>query len=226
MRISILLPTRKRATRLKTFIDNVKNTAHNYNDIEIIFFIDEDDTATVDIVKTLSCKYYLNKLDSGIIFSDMWNHLLPLSEGDIFLTAGDDICFKTQNWDLLVLEEFNKSKDKILLVGTDDGIQHGNFAVHPFVHRNWVNTLGYILPPYFKYWYADNWLTDVAKGVGRFKYMPNILIQHVHKLTGNDETYLKNERHISEATQVWHKTANLRNEDIKKLLNFIENFNE
>lgn len=222
--ISLLIPTRKRHERLAILLNNIKTSCEFPDKVETIFYVDEDDTETIGELQTLGANYHINRADSIVLFSDMWNKILYKSSGDILFTGGDDIEFKTFGWDTQIRNIFDNHSDKILLIGTEDGIQHGNLAVHPFVHKNWVNTLGYILPPYFKYWYADNWLTDVARTINRYMYLPNIVIQHVHGITGHDETYRKNEHYIPEATQVWNQTAQLRLDDAKKLLFFIENF--
>lgn len=223
MKISILMPTRKRPQRLKLILDNIAASCDDISNIELLFLADEDDTETISELYALKQKFIIN-CDKNIIFSNMWNILYPEATGELIMIAGDDIEFKTTGWDTTIRAVFAEHKDKFILVGTDDGIQHQNIAVHPFIHRRWVNTLGYVLPPYFKYWYADNWLTDVAKAVGRFIYLPNIMIQHVHGITGRDETYIKNEGFINEARQVWNSTANLRDQDIQKILSAIQEY--
>ncbi len=226
MNISVLLPTRGRANRLPIFIDNIKDTASDPDNIEILFLIDDDDRNSKVMLENLGANYYIKDSSKNILFSDMWNQLIPHAKADIFLVAGDDVSFITKGWDKYALEEFLKVEDKILLVSGDDCIQHENLAVHPFIHRNWIDAVGYILPPYFKYWYADNWVTDVARGINRFKYMPHVVMQHVHHITGHDETYQKNELHIQEAGKVWNSTAHLRQLDIEKLNRFIKDYHE
>ena len=45
-----------------------------------------------------------------------------------------------------------------------------NFLTHGFLHRNWVETVGYFVPPYFSSDFNDTWLNEVADMIGRKIY--------------------------------------------------------
>ena len=62
--------------------------------------------------------------------------------------CGDDLTFDTPGWDGVVREAFEQTPDKILFAYGNDLGPHGEtFGTHGFVHRRWVETLGYFVPP-------------------------------------------------------------------------------
>lgn len=67
------------------------------------------------------------------------------------------------------------------------------FPTHPFLPRRWVEIAGFLTPPYFSpTWEADNWIQMVAGLVGRVRYLPDVLIEHMHPMSGKakiDATY-------------------------------------
>ena len=81
-------------------------------------------------------------------------------------------------------QEFQRVPDKIVLVHGRDGIQDAGLATMGFVHRRWVETLGYLCPPYFSCDYNDLWLTEVADALHRRVFLPDVLVEHMHPVVG------------------------------------------
>jgi hypothetical protein len=52
MTISILLPTRKRVSQLKKSMDSLLSNAKNPDKIQPLFGVDDDDTETLEFLKT------------------------------------------------------------------------------------------------------------------------------------------------------------------------------
>jgi len=115
-----------------------------------------------------------------IIHSSRWDRCLMLATGELLAHANDDIVFRTLGWDEIVEQFFATSEDKLWVVGGDDGYLHSEeLAPHPIVHRRWLDTLGYIIPPYFDGEYGDLWVSDLANRLGRKKFLP-FLCEHLH----------------------------------------------
>ena len=127
------------------------------------------------------------------------NECYKLAEGDILFLGSDDLIVRTQNWDKIVLNAYDQIEDKIALVYGHDGHSPTCFATHPFLHRAWVDVIGYVTPPYFVSGMADKWLNNVAKKINRHVFV-NILTQHVNP----------------EVKRVYSYKSNLKDIDIKK----------
>lgn len=189
--ISILLPSRGRPDNVYRLVDSILNTCNNPKDIEIIVRLDNDDD-TKNVLLDNPPKNTTIIVGDRIILTDYWNKCADIAKGDIMMICGDDIIFRTLNWDTVVNDSFDSIDDKIAYVFGDDGSVHnGKFGTHGFMHRRWYETLGYITPPYFSGDYSDTWCNDISKAVGRHIHI-DILTEHMHPDFGKssiDSTY-------------------------------------
>ena len=230
--ISIILPTRKRSKELSRLVDSVNSTCISPNKIELCIYIDNDDTesrVTIEnLVKTyskISIRYTtsVEKLN----LSQMWNYAYEkLATGNIIMHCGDDIVFRTEHWDQVIRQEFNKYPDNIVLVFCKDGIQNENLATHSFIHRKWIELSGFWLPPYFVSDYNDTWLDYVARAINRRVYLDNIYTEHMHHVIGkaliDENTQNRLERHHREHPEVlYNEKEPERINHANKLLTYI-----
>lgn len=215
--ISILVPTRGRPVEFKRMVDSARETATYANRLEIVAYHDDDDT---------SGYYGLHKIQwikgPQILLSETWNQCYLASRGEIVMHCGDDIIFRTPGWDQVVRETFAASEDKILLVHGDDVTPNTDeLATHGFLHRRWVETVGYFVPPLFSSDWNDVWLTEVADMIGRRVKIP-IVTDHMHYVFGKapyDDTYRQREERgvRDDVVKIFKKTEKDRRRDAAKL---------
>lgn len=227
--ISVLLPTRKRPQNLERMVDSIFKTAKNFP--EIVIYVDDDDTESAAKVEALGQTLIVGP---RITMSDYWNKCYDRSTGDIVMQCGDDVLFRTKDWDVLVEQAFAEVPDKILLVhGNDLDPWFPDFGTHSFVHRRWVDTVGYFIPPWFVSDYGDTWIGQVAKLIERMKYVP-IITEHMHPRANKaqlDETYQQRlNRQFRDGRnfpgEVYTDTFEKRLEDAEKLKAVIDRFTE
>lgn len=218
--ISLLCPTRKRPEQLRRMWNSARTTADG--PLELIVYIDDDD----DSYKVLDP---VVKVVSGprIVLSKMWNKCYDQSIGDILMHCGDDIVFRTAHWDTIVRGAIEQYPDRIAFVYGNDGsgVHDGHFGTHGFVHRNWVATVGYFVPPYFVSDWNDSWLNDVARSIDRHIWVP-IVTSHEHYVFGKaayDSTYREREERGREARvdEIYNSKGAEREADAAKLKDFI-----
>ena len=195
---SISCPTRGRPQNVRRFIESIKSTSDNFSDIEILFYVDDDDDSFPDDVLSFNVRKIKGK---RVWLTLAHNILYSNSIGEIIFYGGDDAVFKTTGWDSLVKKSFDLSEDKILLVyGNDNGWYGSKIAIHGFVHKKWVEALGYFAYP-GRGSSMDRWVTEVAKKLNRATYLESIVIEHVHYRQGAasaefDKTYQEAENEI------------------------------
>jgi len=214
-KISIVFPTRNRPNNLRRFWDSIINTA--IDKPEVVVYIDNDDLSSAVVAKELGFNYMQG---SRHTLSQCYNDVASLATSDILMFGADDIVFREKSWDEKVVAEFDKVKDKILFVYGHDGHRPDKLGTHGFLHRKWIDTVGYLLPPYFSTWYVDNWITDVSLALNRQVYFPFILAEHMHHCCGkaeHDITYIEAEAKQNADTKKWNETTALRQADIEKL---------
>jgi glycosyltransferase involved in cell wall biosynthesis len=218
---SIILPTRKRVKSVERLMNSIIDTVSDKNTFEMCVYVDDDDDDTLNYVKKEGRIKY--KVGPRITLSKMWNECYEeLSTGEIIMHCGDDIIFRSKDWDVLVKDAIDKYDDKILLVYGMDGIQNENMATHSFVHRKWIEASGFWLPPYFSSDYNDLWLDNVARDIHRIKYIPEIYTEHMHFTVGKSEidsnTTDRLHRHNKDnVAGIWTSTQNERNQHAEKL---------
>jgi hypothetical protein len=223
--ISILCPTRKRWESLVRMIGSAANTAippsSRISNIEFVLYIDNDD----DTYDGLNWPNVTLVRGPRIVLSNMWNRCAAAAHGEILMQGNDDVIFRSPGWDNLVARAFEDCPDRILLVHGSDGTRAGSgtgqFGAHPFVHRRWIETLGYFTPPYFSSDYGDTWVNEIANAVGRRLYLP-FIIEHMHAWVGKAATDQNTEdrlrRHDADQVQrLYYDMQCLRDIDVRKL---------
>lgn len=182
-RLSLLLPTRQRRSNLLRLAESIVDTATDPDSIELVVYVDNDDPSYNDLLLPMDWTRMEGPRvhDDGLVnLSAKWNQCFASSYGDIIMHCGDDIVMRTQGWDDTVYEAFDATPDKILFAFGRDGIQDANnFGTHGFIHRRWVEIVGYLFPPLFVSDYNDAFLNDVAKLIGRHQEIP-IYTEHMH----------------------------------------------
>jgi hypothetical protein len=233
MNFSILIPTRLRDSRLPVLIENIYDTAKDKENIEILFCLEATDIASLTTLSKMTSfpnlKWFIHDSKSEhLIFPDLYNLLYKETSSDIILVAADDVKFHTPDWDSMVLDCFNIYDDKILLVNPRDGIQNGSQAPHFFIHRNWIDILGYVEPTHFFSEFQDTWVSTIAMKIGRYTYLPDFYLEHQHYTVGKRPLDLTNrEKDIGKNRDriAWgEKQGELLN-DVEKLKKFIKYFN-
>jgi hypothetical protein len=221
--ISILCPTRNRVDSMRRLVHSARTTASNPVELEFIFYVDEDDDASAAVADELNTTAVRGP---RIVLSKMWNKCWDEATRDVAMHCGDDIVFRSPNWDLHVLHAFERFPDRIALVHGRDGYQDATLATHGFLHRRWIETLGYFVPPYFSSDYNDLWLTEIADAVGRRVYIPEIYTEHMHPVIGKgvwDQTHQERlERHQRDNVgQLYNDLRAQRLDDVAKLTSVI-----
>tara|TARA_A200000159_G_C7244977_1_gene306188 strand:+ start:16 stop:729 length:714 start_codon:yes stop_codon:yes gene_type:complete len=183
--ISFCCPSRGRPELAKRLIDTATET--QTGDTEFLFYLNDDDEKLEQYKDLLDEKHYTIGPNQSTCYS--WNLMADKATNDIVMLMGDDVQVQTKDWDLLIANEVDKYEDKILMVVPSDGRAKGNKksgsetklwpdeplpAAHFAVHKNWVNTLGYLAPPFFWHWHVDTYTQKVARKLNRCLYLPTV----------------------------------------------------
>lgn len=222
--ISVLVPTRGRPAMFSRMYDSLMATVTYPRQVEVVVWIDDDDPflweyASRPVGEAENITYLQGERQ---LLSQCWNDCAGVARGEILMHGGDDITFDTPGWDVMVRQAFDESDDKILLVQGDDLSPNREvLATHGFLHRRWVETVGYFLPPLFSCDWNDVWLTEVADAIGRRKILPFVTAHHHYsfEMRDRDETDReREERGVSDdVVALFKRTRPHRVADAKKL---------
>jgi len=233
--ISLLVPTRNRPTNVQRLYQSLVDTTTNIADIELCFYIDEDDSVSLPVITRIAEKINTQCVQgppAPSVRVPTWitqNSLQKQAKGPIFMFAADDIVFRTPGWDVKVKEQFDRFEDKIVLVYGPDGFQTGVVPVctHGFVHQHWIDITGCLLPSYFDNSHGDTWLTDVAERVGRRIYLTDVYFEHLHPAAGKamwDSTYTTKQESPGGEANIYQRSSNERQGVADRLKQYIALF--
>jgi hypothetical protein len=224
--ISIICPSRGRPMFSKRMVGSIKSTSSGSIPIEYKFYLNDDDPELENYKKNLDPTYYDIGPNRSTCFS--WNKLAKQSQGDILMLAGDDVQFTTPDWDLEVQKIFDMYEDKIAMVIPNDGRglkkNHGDKyrdinkpvwigdepcpAPHFFVHRRWIEILGYLAPPMFWHFYVDTYTQKVSRKLNRCVLLPHVEVK-AKKLFDSTAKQVRGNLRIAERDDwVWTMVRN------------------
>ena len=186
--ISFCCPSRGRPDLAKRLVDTATETQKGQT--EFLFYLNDDDEKLEEYKDLLDEKHYTIGPNQSTCYS--WNLMANKASHDIVMLMGDDVQIQTQDWDQLIVDQFNKYEDRILMVVPSDGRRKGTQnlgkevklwedkplpAAHFAVHKNWINTLGYLAPPYFWHFFVDSYTQKVARKLNRCLYLPTVVFK-------------------------------------------------
>lgn len=219
--ISVLIPTRGRPGRLRDAIESALATASRPQSVEILVRVDFSDPALLDYWdgSDNSCRTFV--VEDCVSYGKGIEFLREHAAGDILFAAGDDIIFRTEGWDEKVREAFAKT-DGLMVAYANNG-KGREKCEHFFTTSRWVNTLGYMVRTEFRHFCVDQWVEELANGVGRLQFLRDVVIEHMHKKYGkaaDDATYrlVRGDSGVNEADNaLFKKLAPVRADDLAKL---------
>jgi hypothetical protein len=234
MKIAILVPSRERMNRRLTLLTSVITSVSDINNVNIYFGVDKDDP-TRDLIykvsKAIPCVKIVDIENDGkfIGLGKMWNICVENSTEEIISMIGDDMVFKTPNWDLEVIKEFTEDcpEDKIKAIHCNDDCHGAKLAVNLFCHRKYAEVMGQFMREEFKINWVDQWLHQVFSAFGRLKYRGDIMIEHRHWVLGKDTKDRTADRMaVADVNKIsdklWHDLVDERIKDVEKLSEYLQ----
>jgi hypothetical protein len=236
--ISFCCPSRGRPELAKRLIDTA--TKNQYYDTEFLFYLNDDDPELDRYRDLIDEKHYTVGPNQSTCYS--WNLMCEKSKNDVIMLMGDDVQVNTKDWDKLILAQFDKFPDKILMVVPSDGRPRGTKnlggvarlwgdeplpSAHFALHKNWTDTLGYLAPVFFWHWHVDSYTQKVARRLNRCLYLPSVEFKAKKIIDDNAGRQIREMLNIRERDHyVWKKIkARYLDADVGALKAFIESFN-
>lgn len=189
--IVLLVPSRGRPGRAAEMAESAIETAAGLDDLRIQLLVDDDDPeleayqalaselVTVDVGPRVGYTGSLNRAAAAL-----WD-----APGILILGAfGDDVLFRTPNWD-----------DHVRAALATPGMAYGDDLIHGrnhpsavFMRAELARALGWLALPATKHQWADDGWKRLGQAASCLRYMEDVVIEHMHPAVGKaewDDTY-------------------------------------
>lgn len=172
--IAVLVPSKNRPAQCKRMLESIAATC--VSPVKVLLGLSAEDAPL-----------YSECVNTDVIFPDgmptvhKWNMLarkaLEFTECKLFMLGSDDTIFATPLWDQALMEHYNALENKIHVYALQDSRDEDG-TPHPIVTREWIEAMGYFMPPIFLHWFVDSWTVRMAKVNGCFTHMKDYLLVH------------------------------------------------
>lgn len=171
--ISILVLTRGRPQPFTQMLATLSARAARKDLVDMWVYVDDDDPAVPELIAAdLSSKagfpvHFLVRprpVTHGAAFNELW--ATAHTNAGIYFGCPDDYLMLTEHWDERMRETFDLYPDRLALGQVIDvGLPQALLIMAETAQ--WVNAVGYFIPPYFPFWFGDNWLEEIGDMVQR-----------------------------------------------------------
>jgi len=198
--LTIIVPTRSRPEAVPRVMQAWHDTNAYAEGAELLFVIDIDDPQ-----REKYADVFARAAPGGWRMGSIptWKPLVPKLNtfavgrarySDTFALgfAGDDHLPRTRGWVRTYLDALYELGTGI--VYGDDGYQHENLPTQWAMTSDIVRELGAMVPAPVEHLYCDNAVRDLGVEAGCLRYLPEVLIEHMHPVAGKASTDEQYER--------------------------------
>lgn len=200
--IVLLTPTRGRPDQFRRMVDSVNSTSKNA--VVISSCNGLDDYADFKLPIDVPTVYMWNKLTEAAI---------KTSELKLFMLCSDDVIFSTHGWDKALIDHYNALENKIHVYSLQDS-RDKDGTPHPIVTREYIEAMGYFLPPIFLHWYVDSWTVDISRANNCFTHLRDFSLIHDKP----SDAGKADETHLGIRRMGWHERDKYVNETCQHFL--------
>lgn len=185
----VIVPSRGRPTSAIELAEAFEATCTA--DTELVFALDKDDPTLPDYKGLLA----LIRENSSMVQA-LNVTALEVTNGPRAASAvgfmGDDHRPRTAGWDQAYLDALRELGTGI--VYGNDLLQGENIPTQVAMTSDIIRTLGYMAPPDLIHLYVDNAWLALGRELGRIRYLPDVVVEHLHPVVGKadwDEGYAR-----------------------------------
>ncbi len=187
MKMCVVVPSRGRPENADRLAKAFKDTN---TEADLYFVIDNDDPKWDEYAKNKNLQLLpadnktggcANSLNTGAVYLlDFSNY--PLY--DYFVFMGDDHLPRTQNWDKAFIQALGINTG---IVYGDDLLQGANLPTAFGMSRDLVVELQGMTFPGCVHLFFDNFVKQLGLDLNYLKYLPDVIIEHLHPVAGKAE---------------------------------------
>lgn len=186
----IIVPTRSRPESLAKVVE-AWDVTHAFEVAQLLFVVDQDDTRIEDYRRAYA---ELGSELIGIEEMPEWLPLVPklnataLAHVDEYHRigfAGDDHRPRSGHW----ADDYLNALDELGtgIVSCPDGYRPDDLPTQWAMTSDIVRSLGAMVPAPVAHLFCDDAVRDLGKAADCYRYLPDVLIEHMHPVAGKAE---------------------------------------
>lgn len=193
--LTVIVPTRGRPQNVSPIVDAWWETGAFADGAALLFVIDADDVSAAKYQERIHSEpMYGRGVD--YVMAEKWEPMVPkLNRVAVSLAAvspthvsfgfmGDDHLPRTVGWVKAYLRALD---DAPSIVSCPDGARGDDLPTHWAMTADIIRALGRMVPAPVEHLYCDNSVRDLAYGASRYRWLPDVLVEHMHPITGKAE---------------------------------------
>jgi hypothetical protein len=187
MKFLINFATRSRPSKYHACIKNLREC---FTDYKVLLKVDRDDPYVRDYFETVYEEVII-KLGYSESKVHAINRDIPADGWDVLINTSDDV-----QWLKIAGSVIEKSAQPDLFLHFPEAYAESqakkqrrpSTCVVSIMDRIYYNRFGYVYNPEYISLYCDNEATEVARKLGRYKFVPIVICEHLHPVTGKVKT--------------------------------------
>jgi len=180
----VIVPSRGRPKAVAELAEQCVKTCTA--DTVLLVVVDSDDPTLPEYQAPAGTRVFFTWAppDSGHVGAINWGAARALEDFHPFAIAklDDDHRPRSKSWDadlLAVLREMGTG-----IAYGNDLLQGQGLPTAPAITADIVEALGYMGPPALKHLFVDNFWLDLGRAAGCIRYLPDVVVEHMHPLAG------------------------------------------
>ncbi len=189
----ILVPSRGRPQNVSPVLEAWRETGAFSDGAEVVFLLDSDDPEIGDYVERLkNAPEFGGPIRHSL--AEKWKPMVPKLNGMAAMLAkmgdtpigfaGDDHLPRTRGWAGRYISALRETP---AIVSCPDGIRGDNLPTQWAMSAEIVRALGRMVPAPVEHLYCDNSVRELAASLGCYRWLEDVLIEHVHPMGGKAE---------------------------------------
>jgi hypothetical protein len=180
----VIVPTRGRPQNAARLVQAFEDT--DSLNAELVFVADDDDPE-LPAYHEAAPRLLIHRGGTGQGMTAALNWAAGLYDGiyDHLGFMGDDHLPRTRGWDAHVLGALDAPEPRQpWIVYGNDLLQGGALPTAAFLPSRLVRALGFMAPPVLRHLYVDNFWLELGQALGGLRYLPDVVIEHIHPAAG------------------------------------------
>src|SRR6188768_2063561 len=210
----IFVPTRGRPQNVAPMIESFRETGAFEDLVDLVFLIDADDPHCAEYQQEVKeHPGYGFSGSASYLLCPAWLPMVPKLESAVAAHVamsntpvgfmGDDHRPRSDGWGKEYLRALSAGP---AVISCPDGLRSDSLPTHWAMSAEIPRALGRMVPAPVEHLYCDNAVRDLAAGAGVYRWLPDLLVEHLHPLAGKaevDEGYRK----VNSVQQYQHDRA-------------------